>query len=262
MLLEIAKGCGVRRFVFASSCSVYGATDEFVDEHSQTRPVSLYAETKVDSEKALLEARSEHLHSTILRFATVFGHSPRPRFDLVVNLLVAKAHKEGRITIFNGRQWRPFIHVEDVARGIIAALDAPLEAISGQIFNVGDSRLNYTLTEIGETIRAFFPDARIESSDTNDRRNYRVSFEKIRGKLGFECTMTLEDGVREMKVALERKNGLDHASPLYHNQRYLQELGVIQKGALDARVMAAFAQALDPMPIQTQSVPAPTGKDS
>src|SRR5262249_4766750 len=119
MLIEIAKGHNVDRLLFASSCSVYGETEELCDENSQVNPISLYARTKVDSEGALARARTDRFHPTILRLATVFGASYRLRFDLVVNLLLAKALREGIITIFNGEQWRPFIHVSDVAEGFI-----------------------------------------------------------------------------------------------------------------------------------------------
>jgi nucleoside-diphosphate-sugar epimerase len=154
MLLEIAKGNGVERFVFASSCSVDGATASLMDKKSKVVPMSVYAETKVDAENALLQGATDSFHPTILRFATVFGHSPRPRFDLVVNLLTAKAYKDGIITIFNGEQWRPFIHVDDVAKAVLCVLTSPQELVSGEIFNVGDSRLNHTLTEIAQKIRS------------------------------------------------------------------------------------------------------------
>ena len=133
MLIEIAKGYGVERFLFASSCSVYGATDALMDEHSQVHPISLYAETKVDSERVLLESRTAAFHPTILRLATVFGASPRPRFDLVVNLLAAKAYQDEVITIFNSEQWRPFIHVSDVAEGMLQMLKAPIESVSESV---------------------------------------------------------------------------------------------------------------------------------
>src|SRR5215813_5758508 len=124
-----------------------------MDEKSETVPISLYAETKLQSEKVLLEAASRDFHPTILRFATVFGLAPRPRFDLVVNLLTAQAIQEGVVTIYNGDQWRPFIHVEDVSEAVVRTLVAPIEAVSGEIFNVGDDRLNFTLGEIAEKIR-------------------------------------------------------------------------------------------------------------
>jgi nucleoside-diphosphate-sugar epimerase len=244
MLLEIAKGNGVERFVFASSCSVYGATESLMDEKSTVKPVSVYGETKVDAENALLQGTTDSFHPTILRFATVFGHSPRPRFDLVVNLLTAKAHKEGVITIFNGQQWRPFIHVDDVARAVLCALNAPQELVSGEIFNVGDSRMNHTLAEVAQKIRLVFPDTRIEHTENSDRRNYRVSFDKIKYQLGFECSRTIDDGIGQMKQAFEDQSIKDHNDIRYHNQRYLNHRGSpLHEDALDANIMAAFSGA-------------------
>jgi nucleoside-diphosphate-sugar epimerase len=242
MLTEIARGNGVARLIFASSCSVYGATGEVMDELSVVRPISLYAQTKVDSEHALLAAASASFHPTVLRLATVFGHSHRPRFDLVVNLLAAKAHRDGVITIFNGRQWRPFIHARDVARGIIQVLEAPVAVVSGEVFNLGDARLNCTLGDLGETIRAAFPHTRVEHIDNADRRNYCVSFDKIRQRLGFECGVTIEEGIAELRLALETGAVGDFTSEAYHNQRFLLSAGSpANQSEIDAQIMAAFS---------------------
>jgi nucleoside-diphosphate-sugar epimerase len=243
MMIEIAKGEGVKRFVFASSCSVYGASDELMTEDSEVRPVSLYAETKVDSEKELLMAMGDGFHPTILRFSTIFGLSPRPRFDLVVNLLTAKAMKDGVVTIFNGEQWRPFLHVGDAAESIIRVLEAPSEVVGGQTYNVGDDRLNHTLSELARKILDIFPDTRVEYVHNSDRRNYRVSFSKVKDELGFFCSKTLEDGIKELKVAFD--NGLiaDYHLPLYSNAKFLQQYGSPpQQNEVDAQVMAALSQ--------------------
>jgi nucleoside-diphosphate-sugar epimerase len=244
MLIEVAKGHGIQRFIFASSCSVYGATDVMMDENSAVRPISLYGQTKLDSEHALLHARSETFHPTVLRLATVFGLSYRPRFDLVVNLLMAKAYNEGVITIFNGEQWRPFIHVHDVAAGIIRTLNAPLPIVSGQIFNLGDTRLNYTLTQVAQMILKMFPNTRVQHIEDTDRRNYRVSFEKIRSQLGFTASWQLEDGMRQLRQAFEDKEIVDYNDTRYYNQKFLKIAGSpSRKGGLDEHVMAAFASA-------------------
>jgi nucleoside-diphosphate-sugar epimerase len=244
MLIEVAKGHGVRRFIFASSCSVYGATDMIMDENSAVEPISLYGQTKLDSEHALLQARSEKFHPTILRLATVFGLSYRPRFDLVVNLLMAKAYYEKVITIFNGEQWRPFIHVHDVAEGMIRVLDAPLSIVSGQIFNLGDTRLNCTLTQLAQKILEVFPSTRVEYIENADRRNYRVSFEKIHCQLDFESSWLLEDGIRQLREAFEQKKILDYTDARYYNQKFLKNAGSpSRKDVLDAHLMAAFASA-------------------
>jgi nucleoside-diphosphate-sugar epimerase len=242
MLIEVAKGHGVERFLFASSCSVYGASEHEVDERSELNPISFYARTKVDSERALLSARTDEFHPTILRFATVFGLGYRPRFDLVVNLLSAKAKQDGRITVYNGQQWRPFIHVRDVVEAIVKALDAPIQLVSGEIFNVGDSRLNHTLQQVSEIVQDVFRGTTIEQVANSDLRNYRVNFDKIRNRLGFAATYSIRDGVEELKHAFEGRLILDYKDLRYHNQRFLEVAGVLRnKDEIDALVMAAFA---------------------
>ena len=241
MLIEVAKGCGVERFLFASSCSVYGATDELMDENSAVQPVSLYGETKVSSERALLESATKKFHPVIMRFATVFGLSNRPRFDLIVNLLSAKARQEGRITIFNEQQWRPFIHVRDLANAIVLLLNAPLSAVSREIFNVGDNHFNLTLADVAEVIRRVFPQARIEHHENSDRRNYRVDFTKIKKRVGFRCQYALEYGVREIKAAFDSHEIGDYRDIRFSNLGFLRETGTPEnKSECDAAVMAAF----------------------
>jgi nucleoside-diphosphate-sugar epimerase len=242
MLIEIAKGHGVSRLLFASSCSVYGTTELEMDENAEVQPISLYGQTKIDSERALLEAKSDTFHPTILRFATVFGLGYRPRFDLVVNLLTAKAHQEGLIIIYNGQQWRPFIHVRDLVEATARVLEAPIKLVSGKILNVGDTRLNHTLAEVSEIIRGVFPNVRVESVDNSDLRNYRVNFDRILNLIGFRARYTLRDGVEEIKRAFDERHITDYADLRYSNQRYLKAVGrPSHKAEEDALVMAAFS---------------------
>ena len=202
-IAELARGFGVKRFVFASSCSVYGASDLVLVETSALNPLSLYARTKVDSEAALLASKTRDFAPTVLRLGTLFGLSPRMRFDLVVNLFVKRAASEGRITVFNAEQWRPFVHVHDAARAIVACLRAAPGKISGEIFNVGSSGLNLQIRDVGEAIRRTIPGTEIERIENNaDRRNYRVSFKKIQAALRFECGHTLESGIAEIFAAI------------------------------------------------------------
>ncbi len=241
MLVEIAKGYGVERFLFASSCSVYGATDELMDEESAVEPISLYGKTKVSSEQALLKAADNDFHPVLMRFATVFGLSNRPRFDLVVNLLSAKASQDHVITIFNGRQWRPFVHVKDLAEAMILLLKAPLRAVSRQVFNVGDNRLNHTLGDVAEVIQRVIPGTRVEHVENSDRRNYRVRFDKIEREIGFRCRYSLEDGVREIKLAFDSGTIDNYRNIHFSNQVFLRESGTpVNKSDFDAQVMAAF----------------------
>ncbi|MEW6642055.1 MAG: NAD(P)-dependent oxidoreductase [Pseudomonadota bacterium] len=228
---EIAKARGVKRFIFASSCSVYGACDETVDETSTFNPQSLYARSKVASEALLRALDSDDFAVTFLRFATVYGISGRTRFDLVANLLCAKAVRDGVITVFGADQWRPFVHVDDVARAIVLALTAPVERVAGEVFNVGSDAQNYTLGELANLIKAQVPEAEIVSdSACVDRRNYHVSFAKIHAQLGFEPAWTLERGIAQV-LAVVRSNEIGHYSlPSYSNVLYLQECGTTSFG--------------------------------
>ncbi len=229
---EIAKARGVLRFIFASSCSVYGATDEIVDETSRFNPQSLYARSKVASEALLGALNSPDFAVTCLRFATIYGISGRTRFDLVVNLLCAKAVRDRKITVYGADQWRPFVHVKDVARAITMALRAPTDLVAGEAFNVGSDAQNYTLGEVAELIHSQVPDAEITSDDTFvDKRNYRVSFAKIRSRLGFVPSWTIERGIAQV-VALVRSNEVgDYSLPTYSNVLYLKSRGTKSFGS-------------------------------
>lgn len=205
MVREQVKAFGINRLVFASSCSVYGASDQKVNESSQLKPVSLYAQTKIDAEGELLADPADIFHPIILRFATVFGHSLRMRFDLVVNLFTAQAYNNGVITVKGSGQWRPFIHVKDIARAIVMVLNAPIEKVSRQIFNVGDNQLNTTIGELAQLVEKVVvidrrgQQIKVTVDDSlDDKRNYHVSFDKIFNQLGFKAETTLEKGITEM----------------------------------------------------------------
>jgi nucleoside-diphosphate-sugar epimerase len=240
LLTEVCRGAGISRLLFASSCSVYGTAEQMIDEDGPLNPISLYAATKVDSEKVLLAARNQVLHPVIFRLATVFGWSHRPRFDLVVNLLTARAMNEGKITIYNGEQWRPFIHVEDVCRAFRMALVAPIQKVSGQIFNTGSSFMNFTLRQLADTIQHMEPELEVEYKDNDDNRNYRVSFERIRRELGFQCHVRLENGVRGLQDALRQGLVSDYREPVYSNYQTLlaQTKQAKEPFAAEAELMA------------------------
>lgn len=223
LVTEVCKGSGVSRLVFASTCSVYGATDHLVDEKSDLNPVSLYAATKIDSERILLASRNERFHTTVLRLGTAFGVSPRPRFDLVVNLLTAKAYFDERISVYNGEQWRPFVHVHDIARAFRLMLEAPLPLISGEIFNVGSYNMNHRLADVSSSICEIAPNVEVVHEVNSDIRNYRVSFDKIHSVLGFECETSLMDGITEMYDALKEGRISDYSSTKYHNHKLLAQ---------------------------------------
>jgi nucleoside-diphosphate-sugar epimerase len=227
MIAEVAKGCGVRYFVFASTCSVYGASEQVLDEHSPLKPISLYARSKAASEKVLLKMANEHFAPVILRFSTVYGLSGRYRFDLVVNLLTAKALIDSEITIFGGNQWRSFVHVDDAARSIMHVLSAPLEIVRGQIFNVGSDEQNYNIHQIGQMIHAYVPTARIvNKGDEVDPNNYRVGFGKIRKMLGFTPDWSVERGIEQVIHAVESGQIRDYKEPQYSNIKFLTLEGI------------------------------------
>lgn len=226
LIAEAARGFGVQRFIFASTCSVYGTSDQILDERSALNPVSLYARTKIGSERVLLALNDDRFAPVILRFGTVYGLSPRPRFDLVINLLAAQAVCEKRITIFGGDQWRPFIHVDDAAEAILKCLEAPLHAVKGQTFNVGSDDQNYRIAQLGDLIKELIPDAQvIHQGEDVDRRNYRVSFAKIRKHLGFTPRRTVADGILEIKAAIEGGRIRDYRDVHYSNYKTLSEEG-------------------------------------
>jgi len=224
MLAEAARGYGIKRFIYASSCSVYGAGSELLDERSALNPVSLYARAKIGSEQALGELAGPDFHPVILRFATVYGPSPRPRFDLVVNLLTARAVCEGEITILGGQQWRPFVHVADVARAIILCLEAPLALVEGQTFNVGSDEQNLTIAQVGDLIQSLIPGARLSRREQDaDQRDYHVSFARIRRELGFLPARTVSEGVREVEAALRSGQIADYRDKRYSNYQFLSD---------------------------------------
>jgi nucleoside-diphosphate-sugar epimerase len=227
-IAEVGKGFGVKRFVFASTCSVYGASDEILDERSTLRPISLYARTKMESEKVLLSLSDASFAPTILRFGTVYGLSGRPRFDLVINLLAAKAIQDGEVGIFGGQQWRPFVHVRDVAEAIVLALQAPSHSVRGQIFNVGCNEQNYQIADLGVLIKEMVPTARVAVQPKEDDRNYRVRFDKICNALCFQPRFTIRDGVQEVIDAFTGGEIADYRNPLYSNSSCLKLNGELR----------------------------------
>lgn len=239
LVADVCKGYGVSRLVFASTCSVYGANDSIVDEQSELNPVSLYAATKVDSEKILLASRSETFHPTILRLGTAFGWSQRPRFDLVVNLLTARAVLEKKIVIFNEDQWRPFVHVNDIARAFCLMLDVGVAEVSGEIFNVGSQEMNHHLGDVGRAIHGLVPNMSVVHEKNDDKRNYRVSFDKIRGRLGFRGETSLEAGIKEIQEQLSVAQIRDYGEARYHNHKSVEQtLNEVGEPALSLKLIS------------------------
>ena len=208
-LARLAKEAGVRRFVFASSCSNYGAAgDAILDETAAFNPVTAYAESKIRVERDLLALADERFSPTFLRAATAYGRSPRLRGDLVVNNLLGYALATGEVLIkSDGTPWRPLVHVEDMAQAFAAVLEAPLEAVHAEAFNVGRDEDNYRVRDLAEMVAAEVPGARIVFAPGGgpDRRNYRVTCAKIREKVpAFRPRWTLARGIRDLADAYRR----------------------------------------------------------
>ncbi len=202
---ECAKKAKVPRYIYSSSCSVYGlGVSQSLTESAETQPQSYYAKGKVDVEARLLELSNEDFHVTVLRNATVYGLSKRMRFDLVINIMTLKAWKDRRIFILGGgKQWRPLVHVRDVVRGFCLVMEAPISVVDRQIFNLGSNAQNYQVSQIANIIKDVLPSVElIQVPDDPDKRTYNVNFDKINRALGFACDFQARDGAREIVEAL------------------------------------------------------------
>jgi len=220
LVVDAASHFQINKFIFASTCSVYGANDNsLLNESSKINPVSLYAETKLKSEDIILKSLSNKVTSTIFRTGTLFGLSERMRFDLVINLFVGQALTKKKITIEGGEQWRPFIHVEDAASAYLLTLQKQKSKIQG-IYNLGGNQLNHQLKDIAENISNEIPETKIGFSKIIDRRNYRVSFSKIKKKFGFEPERTISYAIREIKDAILSKKIKSWKNPIYYNNKF------------------------------------------
>lgn len=207
-LFNAAEAAGIKRFVFASTCSNYGKMsdpDSFVTETSPLNPVSLYAELKVKFEKFLLEEKADSaMCSTALRFSTVYGFSPRIRFDLTVNEFTRNAAVKGEQEIWGSQFWRPYCHVDDLARAVVLVLESPEEKVRANVFNVGSTEENYNKGMVIEEVCKVVPDVRVDYVDMNeDPRDYRVNFDKIKNELGYTITKKVPDGVKEIYTLLK-----------------------------------------------------------
>ncbi|HVP07651.1 MAG TPA: NAD-dependent epimerase/dehydratase family protein, partial [Candidatus Acidoferrum sp.] len=204
LLADVAVRRSVRRFVFASTCSNYGKMAEpegFVDENSPLNPVSLYAELKVGFEKHLLAIRKDGFTPICLRFATAFGLSPRPRFDLTVNEFTRDMALKKRLEVFGEQFWRPYCHTTDLARACITVLAADEEKVDHEVFNVGDTNQNYQKKTLVKIIAEQLPEGTGEVvfvHKDEDPRDYRVNFAKIQDRLGHHISRRVRDGVREI----------------------------------------------------------------
>jgi nucleoside-diphosphate-sugar epimerase len=206
-LAKKAKAAGVKRFVYMSSCSVYGiGSDDYRTEESETSPQTAYAKCKVLVEQDVAKLAAPGFSPTFMRNATAYGPSPRMRFDIVVNNLsgLAWTTKEIKMTS-DGTPWRPLVHLLDISQAVACVLDAPVDAIHNQIFNVGDTRDNYRVREIAEIVAKTFPGCALSFGKADaDNRSYRVSFDKIATKLpGFKAKYRAGDGASQLREIFE-----------------------------------------------------------
>tara|TARA_Y100000741_G_C18261053_1_gene560507 strand:- start:3538 stop:4581 length:1044 start_codon:yes stop_codon:yes gene_type:complete len=201
-----AKAAGVSRYIMASSCSIYGASDgEPLNENSDKKPVSLYAKSKIDSENDIGKLSSDSFCITLLRLATVFGLSYRMRFDLIVNIMTLYAFRENKLLILGGgEQWRPLVHIKDVARAFHIVAESNEKLVNGQAFNVGSNNQNYQVHNVATIIKnTISNNIKIELvPDDPDKRNYNVNFDKISDILGFSTEYGIDDGANEIYDAL------------------------------------------------------------
>ena len=201
---KLSKEHGVKRYILASSASIYGQQDQLADEKSSVNPLTAYSKANRNAEIDTLQLNDDNFTVTILRFSSVYGKSPRMRFDTAVNCMVLDLFKNNKIFVRGKSNKRPFIHIKDVVRAYILAIAAKKDKIGGQIFNVGSEDQNYEMGDLANEIRKICrTKCEIESSDTNDNRSYFASFKKIQDVLGFDTNYKIADGVKEMYESLK-----------------------------------------------------------
>jgi nucleoside-diphosphate-sugar epimerase len=234
LLAGQARKRKVKKFIFGSTCSTYGIADtaQPADETRELNPVSLYAETKIDCEKFLLSIKDDSFHPVMLRYGTAYGISFRTRFDLLVNSFVYEALTHNKIVVFAANMWRPYIHVADAAGIVLKVLEAPLETVSGEIFNAGVTAQNYRKDEIVNIILKVLPSIEVHfANEIDDKRNYRVDFTKLERTVGFKPSKTIEDGINEL-VFCFKNNILTKDDYESNNLDYLKRFFSEQEKAL------------------------------
>ncbi|HST56497.1 MAG TPA: NAD(P)-dependent oxidoreductase [Solirubrobacteraceae bacterium] len=220
-LIADAQAAGVKRIIFASTCSNYGRMADPtvpIDEQGELAPVSLYAEQKVGIERMLLDGELGELKPTCLRLATIYGVAERMRFDLTVNEFTRDLWADRELEVFGEQFWRPYVHVRDAGRAMRTVLDTPVERVAGEVFNVGRSGENYRKLDLVEVIGEQVDSGKVSYVRRDeDPRDYKVSFDKIRSELGFETLMTVPDGVAEIVEALSAGRFEDPFDEAYRN---------------------------------------------
>ncbi|SVC57345.1 uncharacterized protein METZ01_LOCUS310199 [marine metagenome] len=224
-LVEISKSCSVKRFIYASSSSVYGIKDEpNVHEEMVLEPLTDYSQFKADCEKILAEYQSDDFTTVTIRPATVCGYSPRQRLDVVVNILTNLAYHKREISVFGGDQLRPNIHIADMVEAYMVIIKAPKDKVAGKIFNAGYE--NQSVSKIAETVKNVVgEDVKLITTPSDDNRSYHISSQKIKDEIGFETTHTIQDAVEDLCAAFEKgllPNSLE--DELYFNIKRMQNV--------------------------------------
>ncbi len=226
-LVKISRDAGVKRFIYASSSSVYGIKEEAnVNEEMNLEPLTDYSKFKVECEKILFKYKSENFDTTIIRPATVCGYSKRQRLDVIVNILTNLAYHNREITVFGGEQLRPNIHIKDMLRSYLCLLEADSKKVNGEIFNAGWQ--NMSVNNIAETVKNNIgKDVKIIRSISNDNRSYHISSEKIKKILNFETKFTIKDAVKDLVQAFDKKLLINTLSDdIYFNIKRMQKINL------------------------------------
>ncbi len=222
-LIDRSRVSGVSKFIFASTCSNYGKMDDpeaYVDENSNLAPVSLYAELKVKFENYMLNEikKSNDFSPTSLRFSTVYGISPRMRFDLTVNEFTKDLTLGKELVIFGEQFWRPYCHVKDFSNAFVTVLNSPKKKVAYNVFNVGDTKENYTKQMIVNEIKKVLPNSKIKYvKKIDDPRDYKVNCDKIKNELGFKISMTVPDGIKEIQKIIKENLIKNPEDQKYYN---------------------------------------------
>ena len=221
---RIAKKLGVKKYIVASSCSVYGFRDDIADENSKPNPLTTYAQANIAVENDNVRLSDDKFTSTALRFATAFGYSKRMRFDIAVNAMTLNAYKTNKIRLMrDGEQYRPFVHVIDISRSILNVLSQPKEVVGGEVFNIGSDTLNVKLKDLAEIIKdQVDPTSELEWYGDPDIRSYKVSFKKALNELKFKTVVDIKKGAQEILDKL--KSGELADLPQTHTVEYYKKL--------------------------------------